>query len=299
MKTQERKWWLAILLGLPFPGLGQIYNGQLKKGIMFYVLYSGGIFLSILIILGGLAIAPLNLGIAMLCFLVIYFYIAWDAFKTARRSTRDFQRKRCNHWLVYLIAIVVILFVSEIVMRPFLRTCVLRTFSIPSMAMADTFLSGDYIFASMSAYGIRIPFVGNRAIGADRPDIGDLVIFKFPKDPKRAFIKRCIAIEGQIVKIENKGVYVDGKRFEDAEGVKNEDLRVWDKQNSPRDNFGPYTVPDGHFFVLGDNRDDSYDSRFWGAVPVENLLGKAIQIYFSEDEESGKIRWLRIGQIPN
>ena len=299
MKTQKRKWWLAILLGLPFPGLGQIYNGQLKKGIMFYVLYSGGVFLSILIILGGLAIAPLNLGIAMLCFLVIYFYIAWDAFKTARKSIRDFQRKRCNHWLVYLVAIVVILFVSEIVIRPFLRTCVLKTFRIPSMAMADTLLSGDYIFASMSAYGIRIPFVGDRVIGVDRPDIGDLVIFKFPKDPKRAFIKRCIAIEGQIVKIENKAVYVDGKRFEDAEGVKNKDLKLLDRQNSPRDNFGPYTVPDGHFFVLGDNRDDSYDSRFWGAVPIENLLGKAIQIYFSEDEESGKIRWLRIGQIPN
>ena len=299
MKTQERKWWLAILLGLPFPGLGQIYNGQLIKGILFYALNLGGVFLSSLIILGGLAIAPLNLGVAILCLLVIYFSIAWDAFKTAKKSTRNFQCKRYNHWLVYLVAIVVILFVSEIVMSPILRTCLIRTFSIPSMAMADTLLSGDYIFASMSAYGIRIPFVGNRVIGTDRPDPGDLVIFKFPKDPKRAFIKRCIAIEGQIVKIEDKGVYVDGKRFEDAEGVKNEDMRMWDKQNSPRDNFGPYTVPDGHFFVLGDNRDDSYDSRFWGAVPIENLLGKAIQIYFSEDEKSGKIRWLRIGQIPN
>ena len=229
---------------------------KLTKGILFYVLYLGGVFLSTLIIMAGLAIAPLNLGVTILCWLVIYFYISWDAFKTAKKSTRDFQRKRCNHWLVYLVAIVVILFVSEIVMRPFLRTCVLRTFSIPSTAMADTLLSGDHIFASISAYGIRFPFVGNRVIGADRPDPGDLVIFKFPKDPKRAFIKRCIAIEGQIVKIENKGVYVDGKQFADAVGVKNEDLRVLDKQNSPRDNYGPYIVPDGHFFVLGDNRDE-------------------------------------------
>ena len=94
MKTQERKWWLAILLGLPFPGLGQIYNGQLKKGIMFYVLYSGGVFLSILIILGGLAIAPLNLGIANALFLGYLFLHCLGCIQNSKKITSKFSAKK-------------------------------------------------------------------------------------------------------------------------------------------------------------------------------------------------------------
>lgn len=299
MKTTQRKWWLAILLSLPFPGLGQIYNGQFKKGLQYYGLFIFGVFLATLFICGGIAIAPMNLWLALFCVLAVYLYILWDAFKTAKKSEENFQRKSYNHWYIYLAAIIITKFVSDPLMTRFLNTYTIKSFHIPSTTMEDTLLSGDYMLASMSDYGIRIPFTQKRVITDHQPKQGDLVIFKFPQDPRREFIKRCIATEGQEVKIKDKKVFVDGKHYENSHGVKNMDSGTHSPTVSPRDNFGPYTVPEGHFFVLGDNRDNSYDSRFWGAVPVENLLGRAIQIYFSRDENSGGNRWSRIGKTLN
>jgi signal peptidase I len=118
------------------------------------------------------------------------------------------------------------------------------------------------------------------------------VIFKFPKDSTTNYIKRCIAIGGQVVQIKDKVVYVDGKVFPNPGGVKFEDPgRVTPAPQSPRDNFGPVRVPPGHFFMMGDNRDSSYDSRFWGFVPRDLVLGKAMVIHWSWGTDQNAPPW--------
>ena len=156
-----------------------------------------------------------------------------------------------------------------------IRGTLVQAYHIPSGSMEDTLLEGDYVLGDKLTFGTQIPdrvpilntkLPSFRVPGFSTPQPGDLVIFEFPRDESRDFIKRCIAVEGQTVEIKNKIVYVDGKRFENPEGVKHEDPRVEHKQHSPRDNYGPRTVPPEHIFVMGDNRDSSYDSRFWGMV---------------------------------
>ena len=193
-----------------------------------------------------------------------------------------------------------------------IRGTLVQAYHIPSGSMEDTLLEGDYVLGDKLTFGTQIPdrvpllntkLPSFRVPGFSTPQPGDLVIFEFPRDESRDFIKRCIAIEGQTVEIKNKIVYVDGKRFENPEGVKHEDPRVEDKQHSPRDNYGPRTVPPGHFFAMGDNRDSSYDSRFWGMVSMEKVKAHPLFIYYSWDSQKPlwnifeKIRWSRLGLL--
>ena len=163
-----------------------------------------------------------------------------------------------------------------------IRGTLVQAYHIPSGSMEDTLLEGDYVLGDKLMFGTqipdRVPFFNTklpsfRLPGFSSPKPGDLVIFEFPQDASRDFIKRCIAIEGQTVEIKNKVVYVDGKIFEDPDGVKHEDSRVMGKQYGPRDNYGPRTVPPGQIFVMGDNRRNSKDSRFWGFVEESKVKG--------------------------
>jgi signal peptidase I len=119
-------------------------------------------------------------------------------------------------------------------------------------------------------------------------------VFVYPRDPKKDFIKRVMALPGESVQIIGRTIYINGKPIRDPWGV-------WSENDLLRGNFGPVTVPQGHYFVLGDNRDNSMDSRYWGFVPKSNILGKALIIYWSWNGEAEnlweKIRWLRIGKI--
>ncbi len=189
-----------------------------------------------------------------------------------------------------------------------IRGTLVQAYHIPSGSMEDTLLEGDYVLGAKLTFGTQIPdrvpllntkLPSFRVPGFSTPEPGDLVIFEFPQDESRDFIKRCIAIEGQTVEIKNKIVYVDGKRFENPKGVKHEDPRV--EPHGPRDNYGPRAVPPGHIFVMGDNRDSSYDSRFWGMVPMEKVKAHPVFIYYSWDSRGplwnifSKIRWDRLG----
>ena len=183
-----------------------------------------------------------------------------------------------------------------ILLALFIRAFVVQAFKIPSGSMKPTLLIGDHILVNKFIYGIKLPYWGKTIIPLKRPKRGDIVVFKFPKDPGKDYIKRVVGVAGDTVEIRNKQVYINQKPFKAPYGV-NTDPSEIPAVLQPRDNFGPVTVPPDSLFVLGDNRDHSYDSRFWGFVDLEALKGKAFIIYWSWNKEDFGVRWNRIGNL--
>ncbi len=181
-----------------------------------------------------------------------------------------------------------------------IKIFIVQNFKIPSGSMEDTLLVGDRLFAVKFIYGAKIPFTNHRIFKIRDPKPSDIIVFKFPKDPSLAYIKRCAAVGGQIFEIRDKKVYVDGELQKLPEHAKFIDPNILDKRYGERDNYGPIKVPEGNFFMLGDNRDNSRDSRYWKFLPYDNLMGKALFIYWSTDPDVKmydifhKVRWRRI-----
>jgi signal peptidase I len=172
----------------------------------------------------------------------------------------------------------------------------IEAYSLPTSSMENTLMVGDYILIDKVD--------GNKF----KPKPDELIVFRYPKNESIAYIKRCIATSGQTVEIIDKKVYVDDKLFQNHAGVKFIDKRIMPRPTKKygirtfrhlgsRDNYGPITVPEGAYWVMGDNRDNSEDSRYWGFVPQENIIGKAGITYFSLDYYTSKIRWHRFGKI--
>ena len=180
-----------------------------------------------------------------------------------------------------------------------IRTFVVQAFKIPSGSMLPTLQFGDHILVNKFLYGPRleIPLTQislGRLPGLRKPRPGDVVVFIWPKDRSKDFIKRVIAVEGQTVEVRNRQVFIDGKPWDDPHAT-------WVMQRglggAAGDNYGPYTVPPDHVFVMGDNRDQSYDSRFWGPVPFADIKGEALVIYWSWDGPDRWVRWERLGRL--
>ena len=186
--------------------------------------------------------------------------------------------------------------VLAIVLALFIRAFIVQAFKIPSGSMKNTLQIGDHILANKFIYGVKLPYFNITIIPYKKPQRGDIVIFKFPQDPKKDFIKRTIGIQGDIIEIRNKEVYVNKKRLEHDYAIYT-DLHIIPESMQPRDNLGPITVPENSLFVMGDNRDHSYDSRFWGFVDLKDVKGKAFIIYWSWDSDNFGVRWNRIGKI--
>jgi len=164
-----------------------------------------------------------------------------------------------------------------------IKTSVVEAYRIPSGSMEDTLLIGDFLLANKFLYGMRlpIPFVDIRLPSIQEPKAGNVIIFKYPQNPKLNYIKRCVAVEGQVVEIKDKRVFVDGVEFEDPPYSKHTDKRVFPSSYNLRDNMPPKRVPKGYLFVMGDNRDNSADSRFWGFLDRRLVRGKAMMIHWS------------------
>jgi len=176
------------------------------------------------------------------------------------------------------------------------RSMVAQAYQIPSGSMERTLLVGDYIYINKMFYGpeIDVPYLlHHRFPGILKPRRGDIIVFRYPVDLRKDFIKRCVAVEGQAVAIRNKVLYVDGVK-QDEPYVIHEDDRILPREASVRDNFGPIVVPKGMIFMMGDNRDNSLDSRFWGPLSLDLVRGKAIFRYFSWDADRN---WPRFSQI--
>jgi signal peptidase I len=148
--------------------------------------------------------------------------------------------------------------------------------------MEPTLLIGDHILVNKFIYGIMIPFTEKKLFQFVTPKRGDVVVFIYPEDPSKDFIKRVIAVEGEQLSVRDKKIFINGKQIEDPYGVYRDPnvISGWGSEMS-RDNFGPVTVPPHSLFVMGDNRDKSFDSRFWGYVDMDKVKGKAFIIYWS------------------
>jgi signal peptidase I len=186
--------------------------------------------------------------------------------------------------------------IIALVLALVIRTFVIQAFKIPSGSMEPTLQIGDHLLVNKFIYGVKIPFTSLNLFPWKSPQRGDVIVFIYPLEPDKDFIKRVIGVGGDTVRIVNKRLYINGVEAPDPHAVyrKNEFLQG-DLQNL--DNFGPVTVPKGNLFVMGDNRDRSYDSRFWGFVPLKDVLGKAFTIYWSWDSRESMVRWNRLGHL--
>lgn len=197
----------------------------------------------------------------------------------------------------------------------FIRGFVVQAFKIPSESMLDTLLVGDHLLVTKFTYGIQWPFSDKVAVPMADPKRGEIIVFRYPVDPDKDFIKRVIGVPGDVVEIKAQQVFVNGQLQEEPYvrhtepvavpnphmGEVNQDPDKYFDRNSftwKRDWMPKTTVPPGQYFVMGDNRDHSYDSRFWGFVTREAIRGRALIIYWSWDFTGGlTIRWDRLGQL--
>ena len=171
---------------------------------------------------------------------------------------------------------------AAVVLALFVRTFLLQAYVVPSGSMEDTLLVGDHLLVNKFVYAPRRFDVLSKILPQRPIRRGDVFVFKFPPDPRRDFVKRAIAFEGEIVEIHDKNVSVDRRPLAEPE-ARHADPETY--AAGRRDQFGPMRVPEGHVFALGDNRDRSNDSRFWGTVPRANVKGRALVIYWSAPPE--------------
>ena len=181
----------------------------------------------------------------------------------------------------------------------FIRTFVVQAFKIPSSSMEPTLLVGDHLMVNKFIYGLRIPFTNTKFFQYKKPQRGDVVVFIYPKDHSKDFIKRVIGTEGEKVQIIHNKIYINDRLIDDPWG---HFIRTgWSESLQSMENFGPVVVPKGSLFVMGDNRDNSLDSRFWGYVDLNAVLGKAFIIYFSWNGNAENlldmVRWSRIARL--
>ena len=202
----------------------------------------------------------------------------------------DETKKKSIIWEYTVVVIIVLVLALAI------PTFVVQTFKISSESMEPTLEIGDYLLVNKFIYGIKIPFTSINLFPWKSPQRGDVIVFIFPLDPDKDFIKRVIGVGGDTVSIINKRLYINGVEAPDPHAVYSKDtILLGDMQKL--DNFGPVTVPQGCLFVMGDNRDRSFDSRFWGFVPLKDVLGKAFTIYWSWNSQESMVRWNRLGRL--
>ena len=185
----------------------------------------------------------------------------------------------------------------------FTNTFLIKTFYIPSGSMEDTLLIGDHLFVNRYLFGLSSSPWERRLTPARDVRRGDVVIFRSPESPTTDLVKRCVGLPGDEIRIIDKRLQVNGILVEDEGYASRRDVnrtfpnrRYLDRKARRRDNFGPFVVPEDHYFFLGDNRDFSYDSRYWGAVPRHYLKGRALMIYWSFGGETPDGQWAGWGQ---
>ncbi|PLX92531.1 MAG: signal peptidase I [Desulfuromonas sp.] len=182
-----------------------------------------------------------------------------------------------------------------------IRTFIFQAFKIPSGSMEDTLLIGDHLLVNKFIYGVQIPFIEGRFLTLREPERGDVIVFEFPEDrdksyfKRRDFIKRVVGTPGDLIEVREKRVYVNNEPYVIEQEVHKEENLI-PQTYSPRDFLAPVQVPEGSYFVMGDNRDRSFDSRFWGFVSESDIKGLAFIKYWSWDSEAFFPRFGRIGK---
>ena len=280
--SNRRAPWIAGLLSLALTGLGHFYVGKAKRGVFFFL----GLYILFALLL-GLLVFTLNIYSLLLCVVLLAVYsilVIVDAMKIAKVQSASYSLKWYNRWYYYVALFVLIMTTfSAFDTTKWVKDNLFSSARGTTGSMEPTFLHGDLFFVNYFIYRVK------------KPQRGDVVVFRHPQatPPLHRFMKRLIGIEGDVIEIKNNHLFVNGiENREDYEKEK----EVSGESRVVNENFGPVTVPPNSFFLLGDNRDDSYDSRHWGFVPEEDIIGKTTSIYWSWDKDKKTIRWDRIGK---
>ena len=194
--------------------------------------------------------------------------------------------------------------IIAVILALFIRSFVVQAFKIPSGSMLHTLQIGDHLIVNKFIYGVKVPMSGVVIIPWKSPARDDIVVFRFPKDRSIDYIKRVVGVAGDTIELKNKQLYINGEAISSPHAHFTNDT-IMKASAGPRDTMGPVKVPEGSIFVMGDNRDNSYDSRFWGFVDLKDVLGKAFILYWSWDlnepllsvDRFTSIRWSRIGDF--
>ena len=210
-----------------------------------------------------------------------------DVKRTPQRTHVGQQKSVAREYAEALIVALLLAFV--------IRSFLVQAFKIPSGSMLPTLQIGDHILVNKFLYGLRLPYPLETTLWEwQRPERGDVIVFIYPRDRSKDFIKRVVAVAGDSVEIRHKVVYINGEKVEDPHAT----FKYGDQEiPGPRDNLGPLIVPEHKLFVMGDNRDESHDGRFWGFVDLDDVKGKAFLIYWSWDSEASWVRWGRLGDL--
>ena len=273
--------WIAAVLTWLAPGLGQAYAGAVARGIW--------ICLAVTLVSIGLLLLEVRLAalsgtgfmVLVVFTLAIRIWVMVDAMRIARHPAAS----RSPHWGVILASAVVYGWLLSPVPR-----VLTQAFTIVSGTMIPTLLTGDHLLADMTAYGVRDPLFDARLTSGAPPQRGDIAVFAWEGEPG-LFVFRIVGLPGEEIAIRDKQVYIDGTALAESYVVHGDPEVV--ARN--RDQLAPLRIPPGRVFVMGDNRDRSYDSRFRGTVPIAALRGRAATIYYSRDESGSGVRWDRIG----
>ena len=283
---KPRNPWVAGVLTFIFPGLGHVYCGDWWKGIKVYPAY----WVMVLCGIGFLVWTPLprvNILLFILIWCATTVYFINDAIHAARRADDPFELRRFNRWYMYILIVLVVGSGQALVNDYLIKKNVFQSYKIPIHSMAPTLLIGDHVTTDKLIYRFK------------EPSRGDIVVFKYPEDETKNFLKRIIGMPGETIQIKNKTVYINGEPLDDHDYTRRIDPEIFDGIETPRDNYGPVVIPAQSYFVLGDSRDQSLDSRFFGSIKRGKITGKVKVIYFSMPKKwpSEGIRWERIGRL--
>ena len=205
-----------------------------------------------------------------------------------KNQTNRVQGKKKSTFREYTEAILIALVLAFII-----RSFIVQAFKIPSGSMIPTLLVGDHILVNKFIFGPQIPFTKIRLFPFQKPKRGEVVVFLEPTERKKDFIKRVIGLPGETIQVIDRKVHINGKPLKDEEYAYHESSRLV----RGLDNHGPMKIPEDCYFMMGDNRENSSDSRVWGPVPFELMKGKAFMIYWSWNGPDRNVRWERIGDL--
>ncbi len=272
----------AVILSLLMFGLGQISCGRIKRGIALYIICN--ILVVAADFIGIQPIYPFNFLIAFLIYIFTFLFVVIDSIIIAKNPENTLRVKP----IIGYSLLIGILLVNSYFINPIyahvIRSDDTKAFEIRTESMMPTILIGDYILVNRSSYSNT------------EPKRGDIIVSSSLKEPDRNFVRRIIGLSGEIIKIKDKQLYINNRKYNESY-INNTDSNILSVANKQRDNYGPITVPEGSLFVLGDNRDNSYNSRLMGFIDRQNIKGKVETIYWSWDKENGSVRWERIGPL--
>ncbi|EKD51739.1 MAG: hypothetical protein ACD_62C00188G0003 [uncultured bacterium] len=268
MRIKKRKPIVAALLSLVIPGLGQVYNGELLKGTVLFFSCLFTLPLMILLRLQHRFNGLLVIGVVLMACVIL---TCGEAFYTATRK-KEMMLKPYNRWYYYLLIGVLVVACNIASSNIYsVKTWGLKSYKMTSESMLPTLMNGDRIIVDLKYYWDK------------RPQKGDIIVFQYPKDPSVDFVKRIVATENDVVESKNEIIYINGVAMNEPY------IQHVSNRSRLSENFEPLTVPKGCVFVLGDNRDRSMDSRYFGNITDTQIRGKALYVYWSKQRN-------RIGQ---